>query len=105
LLLLLLGLKSPAGPVAAILIGGVVCCAAAIGGDNLLGIGLAVPVALRHDENAIAIALTPDESGKLVPAYAELVPPALLFVVAVMVLLYVLSLRKDPTHTSSGNPG
>ena len=35
LLLLGLGLKSPAGPVAAILIGGVVCCAAAIGGDNL----------------------------------------------------------------------
>ena len=27
--------KRPAGPVAAILIGGVVCCAAAIGGDNL----------------------------------------------------------------------
>lgn len=35
LLLLGLGLKSPAGPIAAILIGGVVCCAAAIGGDNL----------------------------------------------------------------------
>jgi uncharacterized oligopeptide transporter (OPT) family protein len=35
LLLLLLGLDAPAGPVAAILIGGVVCCAAAIGGDNL----------------------------------------------------------------------
>lgn len=35
LLLLSLGMKSPAGPVAAILIGGVVCCAAAIGGDNL----------------------------------------------------------------------
>lgn len=35
LLLLGLGLESPAGPVAAILIGGVVCCAAAIGGDNL----------------------------------------------------------------------
>src|SRR5204863_6603202 len=35
LLLLGLGLKSPAGPVAAILIGGVVCCAAAIGGANL----------------------------------------------------------------------
>jgi putative OPT family oligopeptide transporter len=35
LLLLLMGLKGPAGPVAAILIGGVVCCAAAIGGDNL----------------------------------------------------------------------
>lgn len=35
LLLLAMGLESPAGPVAAILIGGVVCCAAAIGGDNL----------------------------------------------------------------------
>ena len=35
LLLLGLGLKSPVGPVAAVLIGGVVCCAAAIGGDNL----------------------------------------------------------------------
>lgn len=35
LLLLALGMESPAGPVAAILIGGVVCCAAAIGGDNL----------------------------------------------------------------------
>lgn len=34
-LLLLLGLGGEAGPVAAILIGGVVCCAAAIGGDNL----------------------------------------------------------------------
>jgi putative OPT family oligopeptide transporter len=35
LLLLGMGLDSKAGPVAAILIGGVVCCAAAIGGDNL----------------------------------------------------------------------
>lgn len=35
LLLLGLGMESPAGPVAAILIGGVVCSAAAIGGDNL----------------------------------------------------------------------
>ena len=35
LLLLALGLESPAGPIAAVLIGGVVCCAAAIGGDNL----------------------------------------------------------------------
>jgi uncharacterized oligopeptide transporter (OPT) family protein len=35
LLLLGMGMESPAGPVAAILIGGVVCCAAAIGGDNL----------------------------------------------------------------------
>ncbi|MBA3459686.1 MAG: oligopeptide transporter, OPT family [Deltaproteobacteria bacterium] len=35
LLLALLGMESPVGPVAAILIGGVVCCAAAIGGDNM----------------------------------------------------------------------
>ncbi len=35
LLLLALGVDSEAGPVAAILIGGIVCCAAAIGGDNL----------------------------------------------------------------------
>lgn len=35
LLLLGMGMESPAGPVAAILIGGIVCCAAAIGGDNL----------------------------------------------------------------------
>ena len=35
LLLLALGMDSDAGPVAAILIGSVVCCAAAIGGDNL----------------------------------------------------------------------
>ena len=81
---------------------GLLAAAGFITGEALLGIGLAVPVALRHDENAIALALTPDKSGKLVPAYAELVPPALLFVVAVMVLLYVLSLRKDPTPTSPG---
>jgi putative OPT family oligopeptide transporter len=35
LLLLAMGLGTKAGPIAAILIGGVVCCAAAIGGDNL----------------------------------------------------------------------
>jgi putative OPT family oligopeptide transporter len=35
LLLLALGFGGKAGPAAAVLIGGVVCCAAAIGGDNL----------------------------------------------------------------------
>ncbi len=35
LLLLAMGVPGDVGPVAAILIGGVVCCAAAIGGDNL----------------------------------------------------------------------
>ena len=35
LILLMLGMDSSAGPMAAILVAGVVCCAAAIGGDNL----------------------------------------------------------------------
>ena len=35
LLLLAMGIGGKAGPVAAVLIGAVVCCAAAIGGDNL----------------------------------------------------------------------
>ncbi|MGE0866940.1 MAG: OPT family oligopeptide transporter [Kofleriaceae bacterium] len=35
LLLLALGLPSPIGPISAVLIGGVVCCSAAIGGDNM----------------------------------------------------------------------
>jgi putative OPT family oligopeptide transporter len=35
LLLLAMGVDDRAGPIAAILIGGIVCCAAAIGGDNL----------------------------------------------------------------------
>ena len=35
LMLLALGVGGKAGPVAAVLIGGIVCCAAAIGGDNL----------------------------------------------------------------------
>jgi uncharacterized oligopeptide transporter (OPT) family protein len=34
-LMLLMGREAPLGPVAAIMIGAVVCCAACIGGDNL----------------------------------------------------------------------
>src|SRR3546814_20659541 len=40
-LIVLLGRDSPIGAVAAIMIGAVVCCAAAVGGDNLQEIGRA----------------------------------------------------------------
>jgi hypothetical protein len=65
---------------------GLLAAAGFITGEALLGIGLAVPVALKHDENAIAIA-----GGQ----YGDFKLPALLFVGLVMVLLYKLALRKD----------
>jgi len=70
---------------------GLLAAAGFITGEALLGIGLAVPVAVKHDENALAVALDPQ--GK--PGYADFAPPALAFVVIVMILLYVLSLRKE----------
>ncbi|HEY0191008.1 MAG TPA: oligopeptide transporter, OPT family [Kofleriaceae bacterium] len=66
---------------------GLLAAAGFITGEALLGIGLAVPVAIKHDENAIAIA-----GG----AWAELKSPAIACVLVVMVLLYVLSLRREP---------
>jgi uncharacterized oligopeptide transporter (OPT) family protein len=65
---------------------GLLAAAGFITGEALLGILLAIPVALRHDENAIAIA-----GGK----YGDLKTPALTFVVIVMVLLYKLALKRD----------
>jgi len=65
---------------------GLLAAAGFITGEALLGIGLAVPVALRHDENAIAIA-----DGK----FGDFTPPAIAFVLIVLVLLYKLALRKD----------
>jgi putative OPT family oligopeptide transporter len=65
---------------------GLLAAAGFITGEALMGIGLAVPVALKHDENAIAIA-----GGK----YGDLKLPALIFVVIVVVLLYKLALRVD----------
>jgi putative OPT family oligopeptide transporter len=70
---------------------GLLAAAGFITGEALLGIGLAVPVALKHDENAIAIA-----GGK----YGDFKLPSLVFVALVMVLLYVLALRKDQAPTS-----
>jgi putative OPT family oligopeptide transporter len=65
---------------------GLLAAAGFITGEALLGIGLAVPVALKHDENAIAL---------FGGAYGNFKPPALIFVVLVMILLYKLALRKD----------
>ncbi|MBC7977090.1 MAG: oligopeptide transporter, OPT family, partial [Myxococcales bacterium] len=65
---------------------GLLAAAGFITGEALLGIGLAVPVALRHDENAIAL---------FGGAYKGITTPALVFVGIVLVLLYKLALRKS----------
>ena len=76
---------------------GLLAAAGFITGEALLGIGLAVPVAIKHDENAVAMF-----GGE----YADFKIPSLLFVFAVLVLLYKLALRppapstKLPTATS-----
>ncbi|HEX4419486.1 MAG TPA: oligopeptide transporter, OPT family [Kofleriaceae bacterium] len=76
--------------------GGLLAAAGFITGEALLGIGLAVPVAIKHDENALALF-----GGKL----ADFKLPALAFVAVVMVLLYVLALRKEPTPRAGARPG
>jgi putative OPT family oligopeptide transporter len=78
---------------------GLLAAAGFITGEALMGIGLAVPVALKHDENVIALA----KDAKGVPAYADFAPPSLIFVAIVLVLLYVLALKppgvaKAPTQ-------
>jgi len=65
---------------------GLLAAAGFITGEALLGIGLAVPVALKHDENAIAL---------FGGAHKDFTIPALMFVGLVMVLLYKLALRKS----------
>jgi uncharacterized oligopeptide transporter (OPT) family protein len=77
---------------------GLLAAAGFITGEALLGIGLAVPVAIKHDENAVAMF-----GGE----YSDFKIPSLLFVFAVLVLLYKLALRppapstKLPTATSN----
>jgi putative OPT family oligopeptide transporter len=66
---------------------GLLAAAGFITGEALMGIGLAVPVAIKHDENAIALF-----GGE----YGDLKLPALLFVAGIMVLLYKLALRREP---------
>jgi putative OPT family oligopeptide transporter len=65
---------------------GLLAAAGFITGEALLGIGLAVPVAITHDDKVLVLA-----GGK----YDDLKLPALLFVGLVLVLLYKLALRKE----------
>jgi putative OPT family oligopeptide transporter len=69
---------------------GLLAAAGFITGEALLGIGLAVPVAVLHDANAIALFGGHYETFKI---------PALVMVVLVMVLLYKLSLKREPKKT------
>jgi putative OPT family oligopeptide transporter len=89
---------------------GLLAAAGFITGEALMGIGLAVPVAALHDENAIALFMekakdwTPENQHMIAP-YSDFWLPSLVFVGFVMVLLYTLSFKKergtDTAHTSS----
>jgi putative OPT family oligopeptide transporter len=91
---------------------GLLAAAGFITGEALIGIGLAIPVAARHDENAMAVlrqfgwsSVTAGcpESGPPCHGgtYANLWIPSLLFVATVMFMLYKLALREDTTSTHS----
>ncbi|HEX4453045.1 MAG TPA: oligopeptide transporter, OPT family [Kofleriaceae bacterium] len=71
---------------------GLLAAAGFITGEALMGIAMAVPVALKHDENALALFV----NAKGVPAYGDLRIPALLFVAAVMFMLFRFALRDEP---------
>ena len=66
---------------------GLLAAAGFITGEALLGIGLAVPVAIKQDENAIALF-----GGK----YGDLRTPSIVFVAIALFLLYKLALRPAP---------
>ncbi|HEY1813963.1 MAG TPA: oligopeptide transporter, OPT family [Kofleriaceae bacterium] len=71
---------------------GLLAAAGFITGEALMGIGMAVPVALKHDENALALFV--DGHGH--PRFGDLQIPALLFVATVMFMLYRFALREEP---------
>ena len=72
---------------------GLLAAAGFITGEALMGIGMAVPVALKHDENALALFV--DGHGN--PAYGDLRDSRRsCFVAAVMFMLYRLALREEP---------
>jgi len=92
---------------------GLLAAAGFITGEALIGIGLAIPVAARHDENAVAILrhfhwndvlAGCSEAG---PAchdgtYSALWIPSLFLVATVMFMLYKLALRPDkPSRTQT----
>ena len=68
---------------------GLLAAAGFITGEALMGIGLAIPVAAVHDENAIAVA----KGANGEPAYAHFWLPSLIFVTIALVLLYKLAFR------------
>ncbi len=83
---------------------GLLAAAGFITGEALMGIGLAVPIGIKHDENALAMGLTTegckaDPTTGIVPAckaaYADFWLPSLLFVAIVLILLYILALRPE----------
>ncbi len=76
---------------------GLLAAAGFITGEALLGIGLAVPVAVAHDENAIA--LFTDAKGH--PTYADFNAPAVLFVGVVLLLLYKLAFKQVSASRSN----
>jgi putative OPT family oligopeptide transporter len=78
---------------------GLLAAAGFITGEALMGIGLAVPVAIKHDENALALFTHIEGEGKAahtVAKYADFIAPSLIFVAIVLVLLYVLALKPPP---------
>jgi putative OPT family oligopeptide transporter len=77
--------------------GGLLAAAGFITGEALMGIGLAVPIAVQHNEEAIALF-----HGK----YKDFAVPSIAFVVIVMYLLYKLALRKEDKPAPRGRtPG
>jgi len=102
---------------------GLLAAAGFITGEALLGIGLAVPVAVKGDPNALSMfmqntAACPTKqviwdpatsTGHYIfpepchPAYAEWWPPALAIVVIALILLYKLALKPEPKGKTPSN--
>jgi putative OPT family oligopeptide transporter len=78
---------------------GLLAAAGLITGEALLGIGLAVPVAIKENTNALALFI--DANGQ--PAYAEQWIPSLVIVGISLILLYKLALR-PPTPSKRAVP-
>jgi putative OPT family oligopeptide transporter len=70
---------------------GLLAAAGFITGEALLGIGLAVPVAVAGNKNALTLF-----NGR----YADFTPPAVILVIVSLALLYKLALRPEPQRKS-----
>ncbi len=81
---------------------GLLAAAGFITGEALMGIGLAIPIAAKHDANAIALFMTtPTATEPSVPAYHEFWLPSLVIVGIVLILLYKLSFKREPAGRSA----